>query len=156
MTGEDYLTPTQRAYRQVKKLKILLQQAHKELEKKDSEIVKLTKEVVELRLYKAALSSPEDKSNSSDLITVRENPAATLQNDQSSPTSDVGDNIVANHIGANVSNSCADSGHFEDFTNSSVHSKDSVQFSDDYRDSVSIAIMFCAFKLKFTYVTLIF
>ncbi|KAJ8979627.1 hypothetical protein NQ317_015194 [Molorchus minor] len=63
-TGEDYLTPTQRAHRQVKNLKYFLQQAKKDLEQKDSDILKLTKEVVELRLYKAALSSPEDKSNS--------------------------------------------------------------------------------------------
>lgn len=63
-TGDDYLTPTQRAQKQVKKLKYLLQQAKKDLEEKDSDILKLTKEVVELRLYKAALNSPEDKSNS--------------------------------------------------------------------------------------------
>lgn len=63
-TGEDYLTPTQRAQRQVKKLKYLLHQAQKDLDEKDSDILKLTKEVVELRLFKAALNSPEDKSNS--------------------------------------------------------------------------------------------
>lgn len=109
-TGEDYLTPTQRAYKQVKRLKTLLQQAHNELERKDSDIVKLTKEVVELRLYKAALGSPEDKSTSSDAITVRENTS-----EQATPI-DLGD----------MTGSFADSGHFEDYTNSSVHSKDSV------------------------------
>lgn len=125
-TGEDYLTPTQRAHRQVKKLKYLLQQAKRDLEQKDSDILKLTKEVVELRLYKAALSSPEDKSNSSDAVTVRENTS-----EEATPIADVPDSASRNNINE-LNSSCADSGHFEDCTNSSVHSKDSVLF-DDHR-----------------------
>ncbi|XP_018570332.1 myosin-9 isoform X2 [Anoplophora glabripennis] len=125
-TGEDYLTPTQRAHRQVKKLKYLLQQAKKDLEQKDSDILKLTKEVVELRLYKAALNSPEDKSNSSDAVTVRENTS-----EDTTPVADVADSASRNNINE-LNSSCADSGHFEDCTNSSVHSKDSVLF-DDHR-----------------------
>ncbi|XP_066261474.1 protein quick-to-court-like isoform X1 [Euwallacea similis] len=117
-TGEDYLTPTQRAHRQVKKLKHLLQQAKKELEQKDSDILKLTKEVVELRLYKAALSSPEDKSNSSDAVTVRENTSEDV-------TPEASDTIDASHLLPNeLSSSFADSGHYEDGTNSSIHSND--------------------------------
>lgn len=115
-TGEDYLTPTQRAYRQVKRLKTLLEKAQNELERKDSDIVKLTKEVVELRLYKAALGSPEDKSTSSDAVTVRENTS-----EQATPVDFDG----VGHLG-DMTGSFADSGHFEDYTNSSVHSKDSV------------------------------
>nr|XP_023029339.1 uncharacterized protein LOC111517416 isoform X1 [Leptinotarsa decemlineata]XP_023029340.1 uncharacterized protein LOC111517416 isoform X1 [Leptinotarsa decemlineata]XP_023029341.1 uncharacterized protein LOC111517416 isoform X1 [Leptinotarsa decemlineata] len=118
-TGEDYLTPTQRAQRQVKKLKYLLLQAKKDLEEKDSDILKLTKEVVELRLYKAALSSPEDKSNSSDAVTVRENTSEETTPEESA------DNVV--RINRNEFNSSyADSGHFDDFTGSSVHSKESM------------------------------
>ncbi|XP_049826578.1 protein quick-to-court isoform X2 [Aethina tumida] len=134
-TGEDYLTPTQRAHRQVKKLKYLLQQAKKDLEQKDSDILKLTKEVVELRLYKAALSSPEDKSNSSDAVTVRENTS-----EETSPEKDVLDAescvLEPNHLAtghSEMNNSFADSGHFEDCTNSSVHSKDSILFDDGNR-----------------------
>ncbi|CAG9763128.1 unnamed protein product [Ceutorhynchus assimilis] len=108
VAGEDYLTPTQRAHRQVKKLKYLLQQAKNDLEQKDSDILKLTKEVVELRLYKAALNSPEDKSNSSEAITVRE------------ITPDETDNQQPSELLA----SFADSGHYEDGTNSSIHSND--------------------------------
>lgn len=93
--------------------------------------MKLTKEVVELRLYKAALNSPEDKSNSSDAITVREN-----TEEQTSPEADQLDCNTANHVGMTCS--YADSGHFEDFTNSSVHSKDSVHLSEDYTQSVSM------------------
>ncbi|KAI4457056.1 grip domain [Holotrichia oblita] len=131
-TGEDYLTPTQRAHRQVKRLKALLQQAQKDLEKKDNDIVKLTKEVVELRLYKAALSSPEDKSNSSDAVTVREN----TTDEQATPDGDVVDvSVVGNHLSADLSCSYADSGHYDDFTNSSVHSKESVVLSEDYSPS---------------------
>lgn len=117
--GDEYLTPTQRAQKQVKKLKYLLQQAHKDLEEKDSDILKLTKEVVELRLYKAALSSPEDKSNSSDAITVREN------NSNETTPEDAIDGIT-NHVVNELNGSFADSGHFEDCTSSSVYSKESV------------------------------
>lgn len=127
-TGEDYLTPTQRAHKQVKKLKQLLFQAQKDLEQKDSDIIKLTKEVVELRLYKAALSSPEDKSASSDVVTVRENNAHT---EATTPTetdfSEGISSLVPNHL---MTNSCTDSGHFDDFSNSSVHSKDSLHLSE--------------------------
>ncbi|XP_044737829.1 uncharacterized protein LOC123299627 isoform X2 [Chrysoperla carnea] len=74
-TGDEYLTPTQRAQRQIRRLKSLLQQAKLDLEQKDSDIFRLTKEVVELRLYKASLNSPsDDKSNSSsEVVTVCEN-----------------------------------------------------------------------------------
>ncbi|KAG5899768.1 hypothetical protein JTB14_006104 [Gonioctena quinquepunctata] len=122
-TGEDYLTPTQRAQRQVKKLKYLLLQAKKDLDEKDSDILKLTKEVVELRLYKAALNSPEDKSNSSDAVTVRENTS-----DETTPVESV-DNAIQNSRNE-FNSSYADSGHFEDFTGSSVHSKESVIFDE--------------------------
>uniref|UniRef100_A0A1Y1NAG1 GRIP domain-containing protein n=2 Tax=Photinus pyralis TaxID=7054 RepID=A0A1Y1NAG1_PHOPY len=110
-TGGDYLTPTQRAHRQIKRLKQLLHQTQKDLDLKDTDILKLTKEVVELRLYKAALHSPEDKSNSSsDGVTVRE-----IETDGSRL-----------HAVIEKGSSCADSGHYEDLCNSSVHSKESV------------------------------
>ncbi|KAJ3624969.1 hypothetical protein MTP99_018556 [Tenebrio molitor] len=115
-TGEDYLTPTQRVHRQVKKLKHLLHQAKRDLEDKDSDILKLTKEVVELRLYKAALNSPEDKSNSSDAVTVREN-----TDEQMTPDVDTIDRSVLQN---EMTNSYTDSGHFEDYTNSPISSKD--------------------------------
>lgn len=143
VTGEDYLTPTQRAHKQVKRLRVLLQKAQHDLEQKDSDIIKLTKEVVELRLYKAALNSPEDKSNSSDAVTVRENideqvTPITTDHQHQIDGNNVGNNAVGNHIGG-MTCSYADSGHFEDFTNSSVHSKDSVHLSDDYVQSVSVS-----------------
>lgn len=138
ITGEDYLTPTQRAHRQVKRLKSLLEQAQDDLEQKDSDIVKLTKEVVELRLYKAALSSPDDKSNSSDAVTVREN----TTDEQNTPESDLVDGtVIVNNLG-DMTGSCADSGHFEDCANSSVHSKDSGHLCDDFTQSVSVIIYF--------------
>lgn len=39
-TGEDYLTPTQRAQKHIRRLKILLSQAHTNLEQRDSEILR--------------------------------------------------------------------------------------------------------------------
>ncbi|KAJ3646173.1 hypothetical protein Zmor_023771 [Zophobas morio] len=97
-TGEDYLTPTQRVHRQVKKLKHLLQQAKKDLDEKDSEILKLTKEVVD------------------DAVTVREN-----TDEQMTPDVDTVDKSVLQN---EMTNSYTDSGHFEDYTNSPISSKD--------------------------------
>lgn len=105
------MTPTQRVHRQVKKLQQLLNQARRELEEKDSDILKLTKEVVELRIYKAALNSPEE-SNSSDAVTVREN------NTDEQITPENAQNTSQQHNEMN--DSYTDSGHFDDFSNSPV------------------------------------
>ncbi|XP_055381663.1 protein quick-to-court isoform X5 [Condylostylus longicornis] len=86
--GDDYLTPTQRAQRQLRRLKELLTQARQDLEQKDSELLRLTREVVELRLFKASLSSPEDPSNSSDAVTVREAPTDLKTSQDVSPIVD--------------------------------------------------------------------
>uniref|UniRef100_A0A1L8DBV1 Putative quick-to-court isoform e n=1 Tax=Nyssomyia neivai TaxID=330878 RepID=A0A1L8DBV1_9DIPT len=163
-TGDDYLTPTQRAQRQIKRLREMLLQAKIDLEQKDSEILRLTKEVVELRLFKASLSSPEERSNSSDAVTVRENTVNDLQTSTDvSPIVDMVDEgggltklsprhqllqsnmahaqIMEKLCQSEMQSSFADSGHFEDMTTSSVHSKDSfVQTQDqasgtDYSDA---------------------
>ncbi|XP_058818885.1 protein quick-to-court isoform X2 [Topomyia yanbarensis] len=152
-TGEDYLTPTQRAQRQIRRLKELLTHARMDLEQRDSEILRLTKEVVELRLFKASLSSPEERSNSSDAVTVREN----TTNDANTPSSQgispivdqIDDGVKAsprhhlhNHgihqvqfmdkmSTSEMQSSFADSGHFEDITTSSIHSKDSYVHTQD-------------------------
>ncbi|XP_062547725.1 protein quick-to-court isoform X3 [Armigeres subalbatus] len=152
-TGEDYLTPTQRAQRQIRRLKELLSQARIDLEQRDSEILRLTKEVVELRLFKASLSSPEERSNSSDAVTVRENTtndANTPSSQGISPIVDQADEVVKasprhhlhNHgihqvqfmdkmSTSEMQSSFADSGHFEDITTSSIHSKDSYVHTQD-------------------------
>ncbi|XP_073826693.1 GRIP domain-containing protein quick-to-court isoform X2 [Musca autumnalis] len=161
--GADYLTPTQRAQRQIRRLKELLCAARQDLEQKDSELLRLTREVVELRLFKASLSSPDERSASSDAVTVREAELKTSQD--VSPIVDMVDDGQkqhsspsrhhhghSHHIGHAASasptvmthasqsstsshhhhhhhhdmqSSFADSGHFEDLTSSSVHSKDS-------------------------------
>ncbi|KAL5281551.1 hypothetical protein ACFFRR_005113 [Megaselia abdita] len=132
--GPDYLTPTQRAQKQLRRLKELLQAARHDLETKDSEILRLTREVVELRLFKASLNSPEDRSNSSDAVTVKENDPKTSQD--VSPIVDMTDENMKisprhllnlhqqSHLMSNSEMQCsfADSGHFEDM---SIHSKDS-------------------------------
>ncbi|XP_046396057.1 protein quick-to-court isoform X2 [Ischnura elegans] len=46
---ETYLTPTQRAVRQIRKLKVILNQAKKEIESRDAEIARLKKELLALR-----------------------------------------------------------------------------------------------------------
>lgn len=140
LAGEEYLTPTQRAQKQIRKLKNLLGQAKKDLEKKDSEIFHLTKEVVELRLYKASLCSPEDKSNSSEIVTIRENAEGVLENipehNETCGTSyDVTDGHMfktetPTHCRNEMQGSFTDSGHFDDLTNSSLHSKESILHHD--------------------------
>ncbi|KAM8716934.1 hypothetical protein ACLKA7_003753 [Drosophila subpalustris] len=141
--GAEYLTPTQRAQRQIRRLKELLCIARQDLEAKDTEIMRLTREVVELRLFKASLSSPEERSASSDAVTVREAELKTSQD--VSPIVDMVDEakcsprhlarqqqqnqqnqqLQAMQMSAEMQSSYADSGHFEDLTMSSVHSKDS-------------------------------
>lgn len=158
-TGDDYLTPTQRAQKHIRRLKMLLSQAHTDLEQRDSEILRLTKEVVELRLFKASLSSPEDRSAaSSDAVTVRENDPKTStdvspivdQTDdaagssssspvaKSSPAHQSYHNAIHQQLqyldkltNSEMASSFADSGHFEDLTTSSIHSKDSSSVMHD-------------------------
>ncbi|KAM7352630.1 GRIP domain-containing protein quick-to-court isoform 2-T4 [Cochliomyia hominivorax] len=160
--GADYLTPTQRAQRQLRRLKELLCAARQDLEQKDSEILRLTREVVELRLFKASLSSPEERSASSDAVTVREAELKTSQD--VSPIVDMVDDAQKTssprhhhthshtpsvmlhqqhlpqnslqhqqqnmmHLSSDMQSSFADSGHFEDMTSSSVHSKDSSSYT---------------------------
>ncbi|XP_024942829.1 mechanosensitive channel MscK isoform X4 [Cephus cinctus] len=127
--GDQYLTPTQRAARQVRKFQALLKDARREIEEKDKEIFRLTKEVVELRLYKASLNSPDERTDSSDALTVRENNALSPE----SPCKDLPDEgafeASANpetpdkNVSSDLPSSLADSGHFED---GSIHSKESV------------------------------
>ncbi|XP_063626027.1 protein quick-to-court isoform X1 [Cydia splendana] len=137
LAGEEYLTPTQRAQKQIRRLKNLLSQAKKDLDKKDSEIFHLTKEVVELRLYKASVCSPDEKSNSSEIVTIRENDEASIE--QESPKTedaarsfDVTDSPLfkvqtpTRGRNSDMQGSFTDSGHFDDLTNSSLHSKESV------------------------------
>lgn len=158
-TGDEYLTPTQRAHRHIRRLKELLAIARADLEQKDSEILKLTKEVVELRLFKASLSSPEECSKSSDcnsVPTVRENTTNDLQTPASEIASPLADMVVdgfkasPRHVirtplhhgiqqvqfidklcNSEMASSFADSGHFEDITTSSIHSKDSYANTQD-------------------------
>ncbi|XP_050715843.1 protein quick-to-court-like isoform X3 [Eriocheir sinensis] len=50
---EQYLTPTQRAARRIRELKAQLSEARREVQQRDTEIARLTRELVELRLLKA-------------------------------------------------------------------------------------------------------
>ncbi|XP_043800927.1 uncharacterized protein LOC122719293 isoform X1 [Apis laboriosa] len=139
--NEQYLTPTQRAARQVRKFQALLKEARKEIEEKDQEIFRLTKEVVELRLYKASLNSPDERTDSSDALTVRENNPFSPE----SPSKDLPDENALRKITSpetpekrapsDLPSSLADSGHFED---GSVHSKDSIFIPEVQPESTHI------------------
>ncbi|XP_043275979.1 uncharacterized protein qtc isoform X2 [Venturia canescens] len=139
--GEQYLTPTQRAARQIRKFQNLLSEAQKQIEEKDREILRLTKEVVELRLYKASLNSPDERTDSSDALTVREanpfspdSPIKDLPEESGFGSSNVQSPATPEKRGASeLPGSLADSGHFDD---DSVHSKDSVGLPGNERSSL--------------------
>lgn len=107
-----------------------MKEARKEIDDKDREILRLTKEVVELRLYKASLNSPDERTDSSDALTVRENnpfspesPSKDLPDEDAAEKSTVSPETPEKRAHVDPSPSLTDSGHFE---NGSVHSKDSV------------------------------
>lgn len=130
--GQEYLTPTQRAQRHIRRLKELLQQARLDVEQRDSEIMRLTREVVELRLFKASLDrqgSEEDKSNSSEAVTVKENNEGKTSADVSPIVGDGSEEsqrhcrlLSTGHLTERLllaNSSLADSGHFDDMTTTS-------------------------------------
>lgn len=107
--------------------------------------------MVELRLFKASLSSPEERSQSSDAVTVRENDPKT-STDVSPIVDQTDDGIMKSSVSprhahyqqhinplqyldkltnSEMQSSFADSGHFEDITTSSINSKDSFVHTQD-------------------------
>jgi hypothetical protein len=111
------------------------------MEQKDQDIIRLTKEVVELRLYKAALAVPQMITNSTDNIATTQSSDETdgkemslqeeLSSDDRKVSKDVADAcealeasspILLDNINttSDLPSSLADSGHFEDMTSSSV------------------------------------
>lgn len=85
---------------------------------------------MELRLYKASLNSPDDRTDSSDALTVRENnpfspdsPCKDLPEETGCDSSTVASpGTPEKRAASELPASLADSGHFDD---ESVHSKDS-------------------------------
>ena len=97
---------------------MLLSQAEKELELKDQDIMRLTKEVVELRLFKAALSTQTPVPQSSDETDSKE-----IDDDNKELKPDAGpssSSIILDNTTCDLPSSLADSGHFEDIATSSV------------------------------------
>lgn len=96
---------------------------------------------MELRLYKASLNSPDERTDSSDALTVRENNPFSPE----SPSKDLPDESALRKITSpetpekrapsDLPSSLADSGHFED---GSVHSKDSVFIPEVQPESTHI------------------
>nr|CAD7392393.1 unnamed protein product [Timema cristinae] len=113
---EEYLTPTQRANRKIRRLSALLQQTERDLEKKNLEIGRLTQEVVELRLSQGSkkdVTIPEDSTQdlntSKDIITYQYNEVTTKNQELSVESPD-----SARHECSHASSSLGDSGLFED------------------------------------------
>lgn len=115
-------------------------EAQKQIEEKDREILRLTKEVVELRLYKASLNSPDDRTDSSDALTVREanpfspdSPIKDLPEESGFGSSNVqSPSTPEKPATSELPASLADSGNFDD---ESVHSKDSVGLPGNEKSS---------------------
>ncbi|XP_063244117.1 protein quick-to-court isoform X2 [Bacillus rossius redtenbacheri] len=144
--AEEYLTPTQRANRQIRKLKVLLKQAHKDLEKKDQDIFQLTKEVVELRLFKASLAVTTDGMSPATLAkTAQDEHLPDSQNDSNSLPNQLPGGFLddssrqelkvhtpdSEHTekssASDVPSSLEDSGHFEDLASSAASYKESLR-----------------------------
>lgn len=63
---DQYLTPTQRAARKIRELKAQLSESRREVQQRDTEIARLTRELVELRLLKARTPHWEDEEDDVD------------------------------------------------------------------------------------------
>uniref|UniRef100_A0A1B6DGY6 GRIP domain-containing protein n=1 Tax=Clastoptera arizonana TaxID=38151 RepID=A0A1B6DGY6_9HEMI len=106
--GDEYLTPTQRANRTIRKLKSLLTEAQSEIEEKDRQILRITKEVVQLRLLKvdsaAEVTEPDSSGRLND--TINEQAPITMNGGR-----------LSSPLVVDLPASLADSGHFEDLSN---------------------------------------
>ncbi|KAK2726356.1 protein quick-to-court-like isoform X2 [Artemia franciscana] len=129
---EEYLTPTQRANRTIRRLRIALQEAMVEIRQKDSEIQRLTKELVEVRLSR--IPSPPDtlvRSDSSPEI-VRNLEAVTSKslNSFDSRHPNMGNCShplsLPGRFDDHQPPSLTDSGHYDDITSPVYHSKESL------------------------------
>ncbi|XP_046673478.1 protein quick-to-court isoform X2 [Homalodisca vitripennis] len=111
---DDYLTPTQRTNRTIRKLRNLLKEAQAELIEKDKEILRLRKEVVELRLLKVDSGAESNEGNGD------EAPGLPSQGDL--PQTDRQTPATSPHLGycssPFLAQSLSDSGHFEDLNSS--------------------------------------
>uniref|UniRef100_A0A1B6FLB3 GRIP domain-containing protein n=1 Tax=Cuerna arida TaxID=1464854 RepID=A0A1B6FLB3_9HEMI len=111
---DDYLTPTQRTNRTIRKLRNLLKEAQAELIEKDKEILRLRKEVVELRLLKVDSGAESNEGNGD------EGPGLPSQGDL--PQTDRQTPATSPHLGycssPSFAQSLSDSGHFEDLNSS--------------------------------------
>lgn len=102
----EYLTPTQRANRSIRRLRTMLAEAQAEILDKENEIMRLTKDLVEIRLNKA---NPEDMKDSQ--TAVDGHITSTTMEDRGSSVSTNG--AVSPQLG-DLALSLADSGHFDD------------------------------------------
>ncbi|XP_071451128.1 protein quick-to-court isoform X2 [Hetaerina americana] len=156
---ETYLTPTQRAVRQIRKLKVVLHQAKKEIEQRDAEIIQLKKELMELR-HETSRNECNRRSQEGSSSHHDEDMAMVYLGSESGDYSDRHDDVevlvgvladmdrvledddairLANRQAeerlGRMSNhdppsSLADSGHYEDLvSSSSVQSKESLRLS---------------------------
>ncbi|XP_054267604.1 protein quick-to-court-like isoform X1 [Macrosteles quadrilineatus] len=103
METDDYLTPTQRTNRTIRKLRNLLKEAQEELADKDREIQRLTKEVLELKLLKA------DSGGEGEEVAVEQSSGGGDAQQPRTPGYSSSPPLIP---------SLTDSGHFEDLNSS--------------------------------------
>uniref|UniRef100_A0A1B6MTV3 GRIP domain-containing protein n=1 Tax=Graphocephala atropunctata TaxID=36148 RepID=A0A1B6MTV3_9HEMI len=111
---DDYLTPTQRTNRTIRKLRNLLREAQAELIEKDKEIIRLTKEVVELRLLKVDSGDESNKVNG-DATLGLPSQGDLPQTDRQTPANSPHSRYCSSPP---LAQSLSDSGHFEDLNSS--------------------------------------
>lgn len=100
-----------------------------------------------MRLYKASLNSPDERTDSSDALTVRENnpfspesPSKDLPDEGATGKPVASPGTPEKRANTDLPSSLADSGHFED---GSVHSKDSVCLPES-QPEVTVGTTTCA------------
>uniref|UniRef100_A0A8D8V9E3 GRIP domain-containing protein n=1 Tax=Cacopsylla melanoneura TaxID=428564 RepID=A0A8D8V9E3_9HEMI len=114
----EYLTPTQRANKNMRRLRSMLAEAQVEIMDKENEIMRLTKELVELRLNKATSRDMKDEVEDNKHSCDSHHITSTTLEDNASSISTNG--AVSPQLG-DLPLSLADSGHFEDLPCSNHH-----------------------------------
>ncbi|KAI5755961.1 hypothetical protein M8J77_021001 [Diaphorina citri] len=113
----EYLTPTQRANRSIRRLRTLLAEAQAEIMDKENEIMRLTKELVEIRLNKASPDMKDGQDGTDGKHCDGHITSTTLEDNASSISTN---GAVSPQLG-DLPLSLADSGHFEDLPCSNHH-----------------------------------
>ncbi|KAI5713460.1 hypothetical protein M8J75_016597 [Diaphorina citri] len=145
----EYLTPTQRANRSIRRLRTLLAEAQAEIMDKENEIMRLTKELVEIRLNKASPDMKDGQDGTDGKHCDGHITSTTLEDNASSISTN---GAVSPQLG-DLPLSLADSGHFEDLPCSNHHLERELErvrkMHDDMREKYHDKVEFYELKPQY-------